>query len=192
MKHTSQANTHQRGFTLVEILISTTIFMFAIAAIMTALIAFLRAQHSYSQTAYFSSAVRLKHEQMMQDLRNTSSVLSATATSVKIKMSDLQGTEHTVEYYGETTGRAKRLMRKVDGATTGSEVYSNLSDISFTYYDRHGVSKGNAPSDLTTVKALRLAITPLARSKLLFGKDAETITDNSSNVSNAIIHFRNS
>lgn len=192
MKHTGTTNSRLLGFTLVEILISTTIFMFAIAAIMTALITFLRAQYSYSQTAYFSSAVRLKHERLMQDLRNTSAVLSATASDVEIKMNDLQGVEHTVKYYTETTGGKKRLMRKVDGASTGSEVYTNLSDISFTYYDRHGVSKGSAPSDLTTVKALRLSITPLARSKLLFGKDEETITDNGGTVSNAIVHFRNS
>ena len=192
MRPIKRTASHLRGFTLVEILVSTTIFLLATTAILAALIAFLRAQYSYSQTAYFSSTVRLKHERMMQDLRNTSSVLSATADSVKIVVNDLQGNAWTVEYYGETTANGIRLMRKVVETGAVSEVYDKLASYTFTYYDRHGENATSTPSALTSVKALRLAITPRARSKMLIGKDVETISDNAGTLSNAIVHFRNS
>jgi len=177
---------------MVEILISTTIFMLAITAIMLALISFIRAQQSYSQTAYFSSAVRLKHERMMQDLRNTSAVISATADSVKVTMNDLQGNQWTVEYYGRDTANGKQLMRKVVETGAVSEVYTQLSSYTFTYYDRYGKNPTSTPASPAAVKALRLQIAPLARSKLLFGQDEESIRDSSNGLVNAIIHFRNS
>lgn len=194
MNITSSRRRH--AFTTVELLVSTTIFLLAITAVVAALMCFLRAHYSYTQTAYFSSQVRLSHERLMQELRNTSALVAGTATDITVRTVDLQGTEWTVRYYPRTTGGGISLMRAATRNGTGTpavtEVFTGLARYSFTYFDRRNANPTTTPSALATVKALRLELTPLPRHQLLFGKDEETLRDTGDNGTNAIIHFRNS
>lgn len=196
MKTTIRSSLGRRGFTAVELLVSTTVFLLAITAILTALVCFLRAHQSYTQTAYFSSRVRLNQERMMQELRNTSTLVAGTANDVTVKMVDLQGSEWTVRYYPQNTSNGISLMRTATrtGSTTPavSEVFSGLRTYQFTYFDRRGANPTSTPSTPTAIKALRLDLTPLPRHQLLFGRDEATVRDAGNAAVNTVIHFRNS
>lgn len=187
-----------RAFTLVEILISSAIFLLATSAILAALLYFLRAERSYSQTAFFNSKVRLSHERTMQDLRNATSVTAFpvdAAEGITFESVDLSGGAWTISYYKEVGSGGVSLMRRAtpaSGSPVVSTVYSGLSGFAFHYYDRRGNVIANPSGDLSAVKALRLEIAPIARHRLVWGTDDESIRSSTGNVINAIVHFRNS
>lgn len=206
----SPSHIRRRGFTLVEVLISTTVFLLATSAIIAAMIAFLRAHHSYSQTAAFNSNVRLAHERMMQELRNaemSNDLPAPTATAFTFYTYDLKEVRMKVFYFQSGAAGKYTLMRKAtkDLGTTLStsldpeekvvltEVYSNLESVLFRYYKIANGDVAITPSDAAAVKAISVEIVPAARHKLLKGRDDESIREKSdlSKVSNAIIHLRN-
>ncbi len=188
-----QPNKHA-GFTLVETLISTSVFLMVTAAILTALIVFLRFHYSYSQTASFSSHVRINHEKMMQELRSSYEVVEADAHGLTVKMRDLRGAEWKLTYF--TTPDGQSLMRKAiaaDNSITISEVHDRLASVAFAFYDRNGSPLPMPPSDLKRVRAVRLEITPQPRPQMFFGSDDETVRNaGNSTVVNAAILIRNS
>ena len=187
---------HTRGFTLVEILISSTIFLLAITAVITALLFFIRAERSYSQTAYFSSKSRLSHERTMQELRNAATVTAASADGITFTSVDLRGNAWTIQYYQQAAPNGTKLMRKATPAAGGqdqvSEIYEGLQGYTFSFYDRRGTLLAGQAPDVAAVKALKLEIVPLARHRMMFGKDEDSIRDSAGTVINAIIHLRNS
>ena len=182
-----------KAFTLVEVLISTSIFLLAITAILTALLLFLRIHHSYSATAAFSSKVRVNHEKMMQELRNAVAVSEATDKTLTISILDLAGLQWTVKYYPEAGGT--RLLRKASptsGTPIVTEVYDKLTTYSFKYYGRDGADLSAPPSDLKKIRGIQLEVTPKARPSMFFGSDAETLRlAGTATVSNAVILLRN-
>lgn len=187
------------GFTLVEVLVSTSIFLLATTAILAALLFFLRAERSYSMTAAFSSNVRLAHERMMQELRNAemnSADPVPTATSLTVRSYDLAGNQWKISFYADTTSSGTRLVQSavpVGGGTARvSEVYSGLNGFKFTYFDRSGSNPTNSPVAATDVKAVQLEITPKLRSQLIWGKDSDTIRDaDPAKLVFNLIHLRN-
>ncbi len=198
------------GFTFVEVLISTTVFLMATTAVIAAMIAFMRAHRSYSQTAAFNSSVRLAHERMMQELRSaemSSALPVPTATEFTFYTYDLNQVRMKVFYFQSGTTGKYALMRKatknlsqtlstsLDPATDVApmEVYSNLESLTFRYYKISNGDVAITPSDASAVKAVSVEIVPAARHKLLMGRDDEGIREKSNltKVSNAIIHLRN-
>lgn len=182
-----------KAFTLVEVLISTSIFLLAITAILTALLLFLRIHHSYSATAAFSSKVRVNHEKMMQELRNAIDVTEASDKNLTIDIRDLAGVQWKVEYYAP--GGGTRLLRKAtptSGTPIVTEVYDKLTNYSFKYYGRDGTDLGATPSDKKKIRGIQLEVTPKARPSMFFGSDAETLRlAGTATVSNAVILLRN-
>lgn len=182
-----------RAFTLVEVMISTTIFLLAVTAILAALIFFLRAHQSYAQTAWFNSRVRQTQEQLLQELRNATAITTASTTEIAFSMHDLQGKAWDVRYYPNATGTAvRREAKPASGSTSDSEVFGGLASYSFSYFKRDGSDLGSAPTTLAMVNAVRLEITPKPRSHLLFGKDESTARKAGDNtVVNTVIQLRN-
>lgn len=182
-----------KGFTLVEVLVSTSIFLLAITAILVALVLFLRLHRSYSATAAFSSEVRINHEKMMQELRNTVSVSTATDKTLTIKIRDLAGLMWTMEYYPEAGGT--RLLRKAtpaSGTSITTEVYDKLTAYTFKYYGRDGTDLTSLPADPKKIRGIQLELTPKARPSMLFGSDTETLRlAGATTISNAVILLRN-
>lgn len=185
------------GFTLVEVLISTAIFLLATTAILSALLMFLRAHYSYSQTAYFNSDVRVNYERLMQELRNADLRAGGLPTPTEREFTiythaiDAADTTKTVRYYQEGSAGNMRLMRMEGGHA--AEVFSGLADFSFRYYttsEALDVDETRDPSSAAAVRAVKLVITPKDRSPMLFGKDTDAITSGGKNL-NITVRLRN-
>lgn len=170
------------GFTLVEVLVSTTIFMFAVAAIMTALVLTQRLVYSHSQTVLFGNRVRTNYERVLSQLRNATELIDTSPTQISFKYRDLTGQLRNARY--QFSGDKLYRQDVADGAgfappTPDDAIFERVQSVQFIYAKKNGAVT-TTKSDIT---AATLILTPAARRKPLLGKDELTIS--------ATVQFRN-
>lgn len=139
----------RRGFTLVEVMVATAVVMLLAAAALTSIVALARGSYALGNYSAMNGESRLVIEQMGMDVRQLSSLTSATATGFSGTILASSGTStQSVGYDYDAT--AQTLTRKVNG--TAVRVFSNIDSLAFGYYN----AKSESTATLGHIKQIQL------------------------------------
>jgi prepilin-type N-terminal cleavage/methylation domain-containing protein len=176
------------GFTLVEILVSMTIFTMAVGAIMSVFLSVNRSMYGLSDSIDLNARTRIVQERILLDVRGIKSVASIatqTFTATYVDFANPADTALTITY----TLAAGKLTRSVDGATP-TVVMSDLvteptagAYSQFEFTNRSGVGTSSA----TEVRAIRFALVPQATAR----QRAGLVTGRNDPFASALIQLRN-
>lgn len=136
-----QTKAAKAGFTLVEVLIATTLLAIAMTAIMSSLVFAYKSSYFMGLSIETNSKSRLTMEQLGLDLRSAVDVTTSAKKNLEFTVSDPDGNTETVQY--RYISDAGTLWRRVDGGTKDYLLY-DLDDFEFTYYDSKDVTTTNA------------------------------------------------
>lgn len=176
------------GFTLVEILVSMTIFTVAVGAIMSVFLSVNRSMYGLSDSIDLNARTRIIQERILLDVRGIKSVTSVatqtfTATYVDFSNPDDTGVSITYTLANGT------LTRSVGGASatvvmSGLVTEPTASAYSqFLFTNRSGVGTSSA----TEVRAIRFALVPQATARQRTG----LVTGRNDPFASALIQLRN-
>lgn len=150
---------HQRGFSLVEVLIATTIGTFAMTGVLTTFIALQRSYAATADSILETNRFIVVQDQLGLDLRNAVAVTAAEPARLVVQ----------VNYYGDTEGTTQAVIYEFHRNTGVLErragegrrnLMTGLTESVFVYYRRNadgGRAETNAAAD---VNAVQITVTP--------------------------------
>ncbi len=145
----------RRGFTLVEVLIATTLASILTLACVTAFLYTIRGERSLANYGEMNQKARVLLEQMGRDFRSAGDVPAGgfNSTSVTLKVpTDTTGTvwQTVIWAYDATHAQITRT-----DASGNVKVYaSNVTSFAFSYYN----TSGNTPSNDVELKQIQLSM----------------------------------
>lgn len=153
MKHL-YSPTQQRGFTLIEMIVTGFVSVLLGAAVWTLVRASYDNQYTLMNQNMVTTTTRQTVDTFADNLRGAKAMSSCDASS----MTFTDANSHAVRYWRSGTS----LMKTVDGAPTGGTVVvSNVSAASFIYWTWTGAywSSSSAPTTPANVSAVDFAMT---------------------------------
>lgn len=140
-----------RGFTLVELLVATSLTAILTAAIMSSFIFILRAERSLANYAEMNTQARRLLEQLGRDARSAADVTNTTTTGITMRVpSNLSGTLQDVTYtYNAGAGT---LSRQIGGVTT--VLVRNVSAMTFNFLN----SSNTLTTSLLELKQVQVSL----------------------------------
>jgi prepilin-type N-terminal cleavage/methylation domain-containing protein len=146
--------TKQRGFTLVEIMISTTLASFLTLAALTSFLFTVRGEMSLANYSEMNSKARKTLEQMGEDFRSAGDVpvggFSSTSVTCSVPLDSTASSWQNVVWAYDAN--AKTLTRTVGGVST--TYATNVSSFLFTFYN----VAGNTPGNDVELKQIQLSM----------------------------------
>jgi len=139
----------KRGFTLVEVMVATAVVMVLSAAALTSIVVLARGGYSLGNYSAMNTESRFIIEQMGMDVRQLSSITTATATSFSGTILAATGSGTQAVTYTYDAG-AQTLTRSIDG--TAVRVFKNIDSLTFGYYN----AKSESTATRTQIKQIQL------------------------------------
>lgn len=137
------------GFTLVEVMVATAVVMLLAAAALTSIVVLAKGGYALGNYSAMNSESRFIIEQMGMDVRQLSSITTATSTSFSGTMLGGSGsTTQAVSYSYNATDQT--LTRSLDG--TAVRVFKNIDALTFGFYN----AKSESTATLSHIKQIQL------------------------------------
>lgn len=151
--------TQRRGFSLVEVLVATTLASFAMVGVMSCFIALQRSHVAAVDSMVETNRFILVQDQLGVDLRNAVAVtqLSSTVFAVRVRLYDDGPADDTVVTYAFDPA-AGTLSRNANGYT--QVLMRNLTDAGFVYFRRSADGTRQQTTAAAEVNAVRVTLTP--------------------------------
>jgi prepilin-type N-terminal cleavage/methylation domain-containing protein len=145
----------RRGFTLVEVLIATTLASILTLACLTSFLYTIRGERSLANYGEMNQKARVLLEQMGRDFRSAGDVPAGgySTTSVTLKVpTDTTGTAWQTVVWAYDAAHSQ--ITRTDATGTAKVYASNVASCSFSYYN----TSGNTPSNDVEVKQIQLSM----------------------------------
>lgn len=176
MWHTNRlprGRTRTRGFTLVEVMIGSSISVMVLAGVLTAFLMMGRSGYNASNYCVMEAEARRALEHFSEDARMASNLTWNSGNSITLKVVTAAGTQDvTYAYDSSTTGATARCFYRVLGtassAATRFVLVRNVSEFAFRRYKVVNGVDYTASNDLETkqiqitLRALRTGSTTVA------------------------------
>lgn len=137
------------GFTLVEVMVATTVVMILSAAALTSIVVLAKGGYALGNYSAMNTESRFIIEQMGMDVRQLSSITSATTTSFAGTMLASSGSANQAVSYTYDAA-AHTLTRSLDGSAV--RVFKNIDSLAFGFYN----AKSEATATLSHIKQIQL------------------------------------
>jgi prepilin-type N-terminal cleavage/methylation domain-containing protein len=135
------------GFTLVELLIATSILAFVLAGVLAAYLFVGRNLTRLINFQHQEVESRRTLRNFTQDLSAASQLTTTTTTSLVLSKPTASGTMTVTYTYNATNSTLKR-----DDATTSQTLASGLTSFTFNYYNEAGVAVTSSPQSVKAVE----------------------------------------
>ncbi len=143
--------TRRRGFTLVEVMIATSLLAILTAAVLSSFIFILRAERSLANYAEMNTQARRFLEQLGRDARSATDVTNTTTTAITMSVpSNLTGSVQDVTYSYDSS--AGTVSRQVAGVTT--VLVKNVSTLTLNFLN----SSNAATASLVELKQVQVSM----------------------------------
>ena len=129
------------AYTLVEVMIVTTVITFIMAGVMTEYVSLLKGYETVNTYRDLHSQARYGIDQFTRDMRASNAITSGTTNTITFTVPLAAGTQ-TVSY-AMTDGEFIRTAA-LNGATNTLVVARNVESVSLTYYLRNNTVTTNA------------------------------------------------
>lgn len=147
----SKPRAPNRGFTLVEVMVATSLAAMLSAAILSSFIFILRAERSLANYAEMNTQARRLLEQLGRDARSATDVSNTTATSITMSVpSNLSGGVQDVTYTYDAS--AGTISRQIGGTST--VLVKNVNTLTFNFLN----SSNTATSSLLELKQMQVSL----------------------------------
>ena len=141
----------RRGFTLVEVMIATSLMAILTAAVLSSFIFILRAERSLANYAEMNTQARRLLEQLGRDARSAVDVTNTTASSITMSVpSNLSGSTQSVTYTYDSA--AATVSRQIGGVTT--VLVKNVNTLTFNFLN----SSNAATASLLELKQMQVSL----------------------------------
>jgi type II secretory pathway pseudopilin PulG len=162
--------TNKMGFTLVEVLISMSISLMVVAAVLTTFRMVCRASYEVADVIQMNNDTVLLRDRTIRDFRSVTKVVNASEQSVTVKISEYSTGNIREVAYNMTSGK---ITRSVDGDTP-TKISSNIeTDTSklehskFTYLTRTGTISSSASAD--EICGIEIYVVPIQNGRQKLG-----------------------
>lgn len=147
----SSPRARQRGLSLVEVLVATTLLGLLMTAVISSYVFLLRGQQSLHHYAEMNTDSRNLLELLSRDAKSATAVTNFTATSLTLTVpQDTAG--HTVDVTYELDAASSTFIREVSGSTT--TLATGVESLTFRYFN----SNNAATASLAELKQVQLSL----------------------------------
>ena len=153
----------ENAFTLVELLVASTLAAFVLAGVLTTHLQLLKSGVRITQYAEMSAQIRRGFEQLEGDVRSATAIKWNSASDVTLTVANLDGTTRQVTYAWTSALQAFFLVPGADSTVTPGRILlvrgvpalaDGSAGVTFSRYDRDGVA---ATTDVAT-KSVQVTI----------------------------------
>ena len=157
------SRSRRRAFTLVELLVATTISGFVLAGIITASFQLMRSAVRVTHYAEMDAHVRRGLEQLSLDLRAATAFTYNGASDITVTVAQADGTSVVYTYAWNSTNRA---LYRVPGNSSSSQSHrlwlmSGVSALSFSRFNKSGSSTNSDSATKSVGVSLTIARTAM-------------------------------
>ncbi len=181
---------HRRGFTLVEVLIASSILLTSVGAALSVFVSVNRSIYGLSDAIDLNARTRITQERVLFDVRSISKVTQADAQTF---------TGEFVEYGTGRTGTLSyslvdnKLIRRITltgeatQTTTIMEALQTAADLASTSRFNYANRSGVATSTAAEVRSIQIGFVPLATNRQKHG----LVTGRNETFCSAVVQLRN-
>jgi prepilin-type N-terminal cleavage/methylation domain-containing protein len=158
LRRSATALRKTRGFTLVEIMVTITIFTIVMASMVPTFIFFAKGMASLGNYSSMSMSSRNALEHFSRDVHVAEEILVASADQIRVQLPSDAGS-FVVDYeYDADTGNFTRSKYEADGATllTTTVLFSDVIEFDLVFYNRRDVVVPDGASIENETKTIQL------------------------------------
>lgn len=181
----------RKGFTLVEIMVASTITVMVVGAVASVMLTINRSVHGLSESIDLNASTRVIQERIAFDVRNITELTTIAPQTFSGKLINYAtGAEETI-VYTLTDGKLTRSINGGPATTVLKNLITTISATSayseFRFSDRIGVTTAAETTDKSKVTAIRFDLVPQATKRQKLGL-THTVNDP---FCSALIQLRN-
>jgi len=162
------------AFTLVEVMISLSLFAMIMAAIVPTFITFLRHSTSLGNYTEMSMQSRFALELIAQDLHSAENITQASTNSITVLLPEASGGA-TVNYNYNSSSETLTRTTTSDGTFSSKVLFADLDQFEFTIYNRIGYTQDPNTWASILSEAKSIQMDAVMQRKLLSTKNTDYV-----------------